>query len=37
MIAGVRVPVIDTPLAEMSDRHDYPMPPTQLVPIAKVK
>jgi hypothetical protein len=36
-IAGVRVPVIDTPLAEMSDRHDYPVPPTQLVPIAKVK
>jgi len=36
-IAGVRVPVIETPIAQMADRHDYPTPPTQLVPIAKVK
>lgn len=36
-IAGIRVPIVDTPIAEMSDRHDYPVPPTQLVPIAKVK
>jgi hypothetical protein len=37
MVAGVRVPVVDTPIGEMSDRHDYPVPPTQLIPIAKVK
>ena len=36
-IAGLRVPVVDTPIAQMSDRHDYPIPPTTLVPIAKVK
>lgn len=36
-VAGVRVPVVDTPIGEMSDRHDYPVPPTQLVPVAKVK
>ncbi len=36
-IAGARVPVIDTPIAQMADRHDYPIPPTTLVPIAKVK
>jgi hypothetical protein len=36
-IAGLRVPVVDTPIAQMSDRHDYPNPPTTLVPIAKVR
>ncbi|HEV2720330.1 MAG TPA: hypothetical protein VG323_09965 [Thermoanaerobaculia bacterium] len=36
-IAGLRVPVTDTPIAQMADRHDYPIPPTTLVPIAKVK
>jgi hypothetical protein len=36
-VAGLRVPVIDTPLAQMADRHDYPIPPTTLVPIARVK
>jgi len=36
-IAGMRVPVIDTPIAQMADRHDYPIPPTTLVPIAKVR
>src|SRR3954454_9970563 len=36
-IAGRRVPVIDTPIAQMADRHDYPIPPTTLVPIAKVR
>ena len=36
-VAGLRVPVVDTPIAQMSDRHDYPVPPTTLVPIAKVK
>jgi hypothetical protein len=36
-IAGARLPVLETPLAQMADRHDYPIPPTTLVPIAKVK
>ena len=36
-IAGTRLPVMETPLAQMSDRHDYPIPPTTLVPIAKVR
>ncbi|HEY6137154.1 MAG TPA: hypothetical protein VI670_05255 [Thermoanaerobaculia bacterium] len=36
-IAGRRLPVIDTPIAQMADRHDYPIPPTTMVPIAKVK
>lgn len=36
-INGAKFPVIDTPIAQMSDRHDYPVPPTQLVPLAKVK
>ena len=36
-IAGTRVPVMETPIAQMSDRHDYPIPPTTMVPIAKVK
>jgi len=36
-IAGLRVPVLETPIAQMADRHDYPIPPTQLVPIARVK
>src|SRR5436309_6759261 len=36
-IAGLRVPVVDTPIAQMADRHDYPIPPTTLVPIARVK
>ncbi len=36
-IAGMRLPVIETPVAQMADRHDYPIPPTTIVPIAKVK
>jgi len=36
-IAGLRVPVTATPIAQMADRHDYPIPPTTMVPIAKVK
>jgi hypothetical protein len=36
-IAGLRVPVTATPIAQMADRHDYPIPPTTLVPIAKVR
>jgi hypothetical protein len=37
VVAGVRIPIVDTPFAQMMDRHDYPTPPTQLAPIAKVK
>lgn len=36
-IAGLRVPIVDTPIAQMADRHDYPVPPTTMVPLAKVK
>lgn len=36
-IAGLRVPVVETPIAQMADRHDYPVPPTTMVPVAKVK
>jgi hypothetical protein len=36
-IAGLHVPVTETPIAQMADRHDYPIPPTTMVPIAKVK
>ena len=37
-IAGVRVPVINTPIAQMTDRHDYPTPPSAgPVPLATVK
>jgi hypothetical protein len=36
-IAGMRLPVMETPIAQMADRHDYPLPPTTMVPIAKVK
>jgi len=36
-VAGLRVPVMETPIAQMADRHDYPIPPTTMVPIAKVK
>jgi hypothetical protein len=37
MVGNLKVPVVDTPYAAMQDRHDYPNPPTILVPIAKVK
>jgi len=37
IVGGLRVPVVDTPYAQMADRHDYPIPPSQLMPIAKVK
>jgi hypothetical protein len=36
-VAGVAVPVMNTPIAAMSDRHDYPNPPHAPVPIAIVK
>lgn len=37
-VAGQAVPVVNTPLAQMSDRHDYPTPPGRpLTPLATVK
>jgi hypothetical protein len=36
-VAGLAVPVVNTPIAQMSDRHDYPNPPAGLRPIAIVK
>ena len=37
IVAGVTVPVMNTPLAQMSDRHDYPNPPGTLTPLATVR
>lgn len=37
VVAGLRVPVMNTPIAQMTDRHDYPNPPAGLRPIATVK
>ena len=37
IVAGLAVPVIDTPLAAMVDRLDYPNPPSGPTPIAIVK
>lgn len=36
-IAGRPFAVVSTPLAQMSDRHDYPVPPAMRVPVATVK
>jgi hypothetical protein len=37
-IAGLRVPVMETPIAQMADRHDYPIPPVSVAPpLARVK
>ena len=37
-IGGHRIPVINTPIAEMTDRHDYPESPNGVpVPLATVK
>lgn len=36
-IAGVRVPVMRTPIKEMIDRLDYPNPPATQAPLAIVK
>ncbi len=36
-IAGLAVPVMNTPIAAMVDRHDYPNPPGAPAPIATVK
>ena len=36
-IAGLTVPVMNTPIAQMVDRHDYPELPAGLRPLATVK
>lgn len=36
-IEGIDVPVMNTPIASMSDRHDYPTPPGGPIPLATVK
>lgn len=37
-IGGQRIPIINTPIAEMTDRHDYPTPPSGgAAPLATVK
>lgn len=36
-VAGLPVPVMNTPIAAMSDRHDFPNPPGARLPIAIVK
>jgi hypothetical protein len=37
-IGGQRIPVMNTPIAEMTDRHDYPEPPSSgPAPLATVK
>jgi hypothetical protein len=36
-IAGQRFPLMNTPIAQMADRHDYPMAPATYQPMAKVK
>jgi hypothetical protein len=37
IVAGLTVPVVNTPIAQMADRHDYPNPPVGLRPIARVR
>jgi hypothetical protein len=37
IVAGLTVTVVNTPIAQMSDRHDYPNAPAGLRPIARVK
>jgi len=36
-VAGLTVPVINTPISQMTDRHDYPNPPRGPAPIATFK
>ena len=36
-IGGQRIPILNTPIAEMTDRHDYPTPPSAPAPLATVK
>lgn len=37
IVAGIKVPVMTTPIAEMVDRRDYPNPPGTLQPVATVR
>jgi hypothetical protein len=37
IVAGQKVAVIDTPIAQMSDRHDLPAPPNASAPMTTVK
>ncbi|HYM61731.1 MAG TPA: hypothetical protein VEZ11_12670 [Thermoanaerobaculia bacterium] len=37
IVAGLKVPVMQTPIGQMTDRHDFPNPPGMLVPLARVK
>jgi hypothetical protein len=36
-VAGVDVPVIATPISQMTDRHDFPERPTPAKPLIIVK
>ncbi len=36
-VAGLAVPVMNTPMAEMADRHDYPNRPAAARPLVIVK
>ena len=36
-VAGLAVPVMNTPIAQMVDRHDYPVLPAGVRPLATVK
>lgn len=37
IVAGITVPVMNTPFSQMTDRHDYPNPPGTLTPLATVR
>jgi hypothetical protein len=37
VVAGLKVPVMITPIGQMADRHEYPRPPSGAVPLATVK
>jgi hypothetical protein len=36
-VAGIQIPVIETPLAQMIGRRDWPQPPTSAAPVPTVK
>lgn len=36
-VAGVVIPIINTPYSAMTDRHDYPNPPGTFAPLATVR
>lgn len=37
VVAGVKIPVFNAPIASLTDRHDYPNPPAGVRPMATVK